>query len=170
MWQKNLLSNKKSALLQNHAGISLNKYDKYSTNLTIGESKRVHCGSCSVCTRDDCGQCRYCLDIIKFEGAGKKRHTCILGKCPEMSALKDLQSKQEGAFLKVPIKSVIGTNIVTNNRQIYSYVHSVCNAVKAVFMIRTHKNEDTYIIHIYLVMVPNGALSYQLTWKIRTLW
>ena len=34
-------------------------------------------------------------------------HTCILEECPEISALKDLQSKQEGAFLKVPIKSVI---------------------------------------------------------------
>ena len=99
-------------------GISVNKYDKYSTNITIGERKRGHCGSCLACTRDDCGQCRYCLDMIKFGGPGKKRQACMLRKCSEMSVLKDLQSKQEGGpFLKVPIKSVIGTNIVIHNSQ-----------------------------------------------------
>ena len=53
-------------------GISANKYDGYSTKLAIGERKRRRCGSCSACTRDNCGQCRNCLDMVKFGGS------CIL--------------------------------------------------------------------------------------------
>ena len=79
------------------AGISVNKDDKYSTNLLyVGERKRGRCGSCSACTRDDCGQCRYYLDTVKFGGPGKKRQACILRKCNEMNAFKDLQSNKRG--------------------------------------------------------------------------
>ena len=61
------------------------------------------------------GQCRYCLDMVIFGGPSKKRQACILRKCSEMSAFKDLQSKQEGTSLKIPIKPVTATNIVIHN-------------------------------------------------------
>ena len=94
---------------------------KYSTKVAIGERKRGRCGSCSACTRDDCGQCRYCLDMVKFGGPGKKRQACILRKCSEISVSKDLKSKQEDTSLKIPIKPVTGTNI---NGHVYSYIHT----------------------------------------------
>ena len=83
--------------------------------LYVGERKRGQCGSCLACARDDCGQYRYCLDMVKFGGPGKKRQACILRKCSEMSAFKDLQSKQEETSLKIPIKPVTGTNIIIHN-------------------------------------------------------
>ena len=89
----------------------------------VGERKRGRCGSCLACTRNDCGQCRYCLDMVKFGRPGKKKQACILRKCSEMRALKDLQLKQEGTSLKIPIKPVTGTNVIMHNSQVYSYIY-----------------------------------------------
>ena len=80
-----------------------------NTKPFISERKQRRYGSCSGCTRDDCGQCRNCLDMIKFGGSGKKKQACVLQKCSQISAV----IKQEDTSSKIPNKQISGTNMVS---------------------------------------------------------
>ena len=40
------------------------------------------CGACAVCMRDNCGNCRSCLDMPMFGGRGKLKKGCIKKICP----------------------------------------------------------------------------------------
>ena len=44
---------------------------------TYSGVKRKHCRCCPACLRNDCGQCRYCLDKPKFGGRGTLKQCCI---------------------------------------------------------------------------------------------
>lgn len=45
-------------------------------------SKRARgCKECISCKREDCGSCRYCKDMTKFGGQGKKKQKCIHRVC-----------------------------------------------------------------------------------------
>ena len=40
-------------------------------------SHRKKCSClCEICQRDDCGKCKYCLDMPKFGGLGKFKKRC----------------------------------------------------------------------------------------------
>ena len=44
--------------------------------------RRKRCKVCSACVRDsDCGECKYCIDKVKFGGPGRQKQACILRKC-----------------------------------------------------------------------------------------
>ena len=43
--------------------------------------KRIRCGLCLPCCREDCGKCKCCKDMKKFGGPGKKKQCCELRKC-----------------------------------------------------------------------------------------
>ena len=43
--------------------------------------RKLRCGECDACTRDDCKTCKYCLDKIKFGGQGISRKICAKRKC-----------------------------------------------------------------------------------------
>ncbi|XP_014211893.1 jmjC domain-containing histone demethylation protein 1 [Copidosoma floridanum] len=43
--------------------------------------RRTRCKKCEACTRSDCGECVYCLDMIKFGGTGRAKQTCLQRKC-----------------------------------------------------------------------------------------
>ena len=47
--------------------------------------RRVACGHCSPCLREDCGDCSSCRDKPKFGGLGKKKQKCLLKKCQNLS-------------------------------------------------------------------------------------
>ena len=42
----------------------------------ITGKKRQQCDTCLGCTRNDCGECRFCKDKPKFGGPGKKKQCC----------------------------------------------------------------------------------------------
>ena len=37
--------------------------------------------ACSGCFTPDCGVCKYCVDMKRFGGPGKKRQRCLRRKC-----------------------------------------------------------------------------------------
>ena len=42
---------------------------------------RKACGVCANCARENCGQCKYCVDMPRFGGTGKARKPCTLRTC-----------------------------------------------------------------------------------------
>ncbi|KAL7541581.1 hypothetical protein ACHAXR_011047 [Thalassiosira sp. AJA248-18] len=47
-------------------------------------SRKMKCGECKACMREDCGVCINCLDKPKFGGPSRLKQACIEKKCPYM--------------------------------------------------------------------------------------
>ena len=45
------------------------------TSVTGG--KRTRCGDCTGCVEQDCGVCKFCMDMKKFGGKGRKKQCCV---------------------------------------------------------------------------------------------
>ncbi|XP_060533055.1 jmjC domain-containing histone demethylation protein 1-like isoform X2 [Cylas formicarius] len=43
--------------------------------------RRTRCKKCSACMRSDCGECSFCLDMVKFGGPGRAKQTCNMRQC-----------------------------------------------------------------------------------------
>mmetsp|Transcript_18695 Transcript_18695/g.28401 ORF Transcript_18695/g.28401 Transcript_18695/m.28401 type:complete len:615 (+) Transcript_18695:143-1987(+) len=48
------------------------------------KGRRVRCGECPACVREDCGVCIYCLRKKKFGGDGSSKDACIHRKCKNL--------------------------------------------------------------------------------------
>jgi hypothetical protein len=47
----------------------------------VERRRRVRCHGCEPCTRDDCGECKYCKDMKKFGGTGISKQCCLSKQC-----------------------------------------------------------------------------------------
>lgn len=47
----------------------------------VERRRRVRCHVCEPCTRDDCGECKYCKDMKKFGGTGVSKQCCLAKQC-----------------------------------------------------------------------------------------
>lgn len=43
--------------------------------------RRTRCKTCAACQRSDCGECSFCLDMVKFGGPGRAKQTCTMRQC-----------------------------------------------------------------------------------------
>lgn len=43
--------------------------------------RRTRCKICAACQRSDCGECGFCLDMVKFGGPGRAKQTCLMRQC-----------------------------------------------------------------------------------------
>lgn len=43
--------------------------------------RRTRCKVCEACQRSDCGECSFCLDMVKFGGPGRAKQTCMRRQC-----------------------------------------------------------------------------------------
>lgn len=43
--------------------------------------RRTRCKKCEACQRNDCGECSFCLDMVKFGGPGRAKQTCNMRQC-----------------------------------------------------------------------------------------
>lgn len=43
--------------------------------------RRTRCKNCEACQRSDCGECSFCLDMVKFGGPGRAKQTCMMRQC-----------------------------------------------------------------------------------------
>lgn len=43
--------------------------------------RRTRCKKCEACNRSDCGECNFCLDMVKFGGPGRAKQTCVMRQC-----------------------------------------------------------------------------------------
>ena len=53
--------------------------------------KRTRC-DCTGCLADDCGECRFCIDMVKFGGPGRKKKRCIHRQCLQKNQLEKASS------------------------------------------------------------------------------
>jgi len=44
-------------------------------------TRKLRCLECDACKREDCGECRFCLDKPKFGGTHRSRKPCVLRVC-----------------------------------------------------------------------------------------
>lgn len=49
--------------------------------------KRPRC-ECTGCLQDDCGDCKFCIDMPKFGGPGRKKKRCIRRQCLNQKQLE----------------------------------------------------------------------------------
>ena len=47
--------------------------------------RRVRCHMCKGCTRDNCDECKFCVDMVKNGGLGRLRQSCALRFCQDVS-------------------------------------------------------------------------------------
>ena len=47
----------------------------------VERRRRVRCHRCEPCTREDCGECKYCKDMKKFGGTGISKQCCLSKQC-----------------------------------------------------------------------------------------
>ncbi|BES92321.1 jmjC domain-containing histone demethylation protein [Nesidiocoris tenuis] len=43
--------------------------------------RRTRCKKCAACHQNDCGECVFCQDMVKFGGSGRAKQTCIMRQC-----------------------------------------------------------------------------------------
>lgn len=64
------------------------KHNQSGTSTGEGKShigaprrRRTRCKVCEACQRSDCGECTFCLDMVKFGGPGRAKQTCMMRQC-----------------------------------------------------------------------------------------
>jgi len=69
-------------------GYSVSKKRGFSDDSDSEEAmvRKVRCGVCQGCTRDNCGKCVKCLDMPRFGGENRLRQACAMRKCLRMQA------------------------------------------------------------------------------------
>ena len=55
------------------------KHGTFKSSLyhVVTKRKGKVCGSCDGCTKEDCAECKVCLDKPRFEGHGGKIQWCV---------------------------------------------------------------------------------------------
>ncbi|XP_054276227.1 jmjC domain-containing histone demethylation protein 1-like [Macrosteles quadrilineatus] len=52
-----------------------------SPKIAAPKRRRTRCKKCVACNNNDCGQCNFCKDMIKFGGTGKSKQSCTQRQC-----------------------------------------------------------------------------------------
>ncbi|XP_042885733.1 lysine-specific demethylase 2A-like [Penaeus japonicus] len=60
-----------------------NKVVRLPPNAAKIRHRRVRCKLCESCLRDDCRQCGFCMDMVKYGGPGTMKQTCKMKKCTQ---------------------------------------------------------------------------------------
>ncbi|XP_047483967.1 uncharacterized protein LOC125035795 isoform X2 [Penaeus chinensis] len=60
-----------------------NKVVRLPPNAAKIRHRRVRCKYCESCLRDDCRQCGFCMDMVKYGGPGTMKQTCKMKKCTQ---------------------------------------------------------------------------------------
>uniref|UniRef100_A0A182TAA1 CXXC-type domain-containing protein n=1 Tax=Anopheles maculatus TaxID=74869 RepID=A0A182TAA1_9DIPT len=56
-------------------------FDKRDSGGNGPRRRRTRCKNCEACQRSDCGECSFCLDMVKFGGPGRAKQTCMMRQC-----------------------------------------------------------------------------------------
>lgn len=48
---------------------------------TNSRQRRKRCKQCYACKQTNCGKCSFCIDMVKFGGAGRIKQSCIMRQC-----------------------------------------------------------------------------------------
>lgn len=71
---------------ENFFHAKINKLDPSKQNLDFTSApRRTRCGICDACQQIECGECHFCLDLVKFGGTGRSKKSCIKRQCPNIA-------------------------------------------------------------------------------------
>ncbi|XP_066957915.1 lysine-specific demethylase 2A-like isoform X3 [Macrobrachium rosenbergii] len=82
-WKRPLTETTAGTIKKRRRNSDENRVVGYPPNVSKIRHRRVRCKLCEPCTRDDCRQCLYCLDMIKYGGAGVMKQSCKMKKCTQ---------------------------------------------------------------------------------------
>ena len=71
---------------ENHENIKSSNNNSIAKEKTI--IRRVRCHACEGCSRENCNECRFCLDMKKNGGEGKLRQSCAMRFCEDVSCFQ----------------------------------------------------------------------------------
>ncbi|UYV62934.1 DNMT1 [Cordylochernes scorpioides] len=70
-----------------------------------GVVRKGRCGVCEPCQQPDCGNCKFCRDMVKFGGSGRSKQACLKRRCPNMM----VQEANENDPEEEPIEDEVRT-------------------------------------------------------------
>ncbi|KAM0725100.1 JmjC domain-containing histone demethylation protein 1 [Formica fusca] len=76
--------------------VKMQRHHSEKSERAFPRRRRTRCKKCEACTRQDCRECVYCQDMVKFGGSGRAKQTCLMRQClrpmlPVTSACKVCQ-------------------------------------------------------------------------------
>ena len=102
-------------------------------NIPLGRS--IRCQQCTACLREDCGQCKFCIDKPKFGGKGVKKQSCTKRRC-----LNTKSASHNPAL-----------NLATNATTHLTDVTKTLGKMNPIIMWTTHQHLNTNLyIHMYI--------------------
>jgi hypothetical protein len=75
----------------------------------------LNCGTCANCKRDDCGECRACIDKPKFGGPNKSRRRCYHRRCLIRKERLDLNLPKNIEMYSIPLEPLELSKTVNRN-------------------------------------------------------
>ena len=93
------------------------KYDNREKEKTI--IRRVRCHACEGCSRTNCNECRFCLDMKKNGGEGKLRQSCAMRFCGDVSlfSIPMLKAKAVNKSIKC---TYLGDSAIFDSNLVFS--------------------------------------------------
>lgn len=70
--------------------IKIVKNHNSKVNLNGPRRRRTRCKNCEACKQSDCGECPFCLDMVKFGGPGKAKQTCVMRQCLQVKDITNV--------------------------------------------------------------------------------
>ena len=68
----------------------------------VDSRRRRRCGVCEGCTADECGECKYCLDMAKRGGPNTHKQPCVHRRCELIHGSSDNSTAVAGAEAAPP--------------------------------------------------------------------
>ena len=86
-WPVTSLSKSVVAAVAKKTKVSLPSTNGSAARSGAGKVRRVRCKQCEGCLSEDCRECAYCRDMIKYGGRGTLKQSCVKRKCqnPKLS-------------------------------------------------------------------------------------
>ncbi|CAL1689146.1 unnamed protein product [Lasius platythorax] len=61
--------------------VKMQRHHSEKSERAFPRRRRTRCKKCEACTRQDCRECVYCQDMVKFGGSGRAKQTCLMRQC-----------------------------------------------------------------------------------------
>jgi len=61
--------------------VKTQRYHSDKSERAFSRRRRTRCKKCEACTRQDCRECVFCQDMVKFGGSGRAKQTCLMRQC-----------------------------------------------------------------------------------------
>lgn len=125
-----------------------------------GHKRKKSCCGCSGCSTEDCGCCKFCLDMPRFGGPGKKKKRCINRAC---KGIKEELRPAPAAKKATQLSDITNTQSQLSQPKNQTVSHYTAEEImKVLVFVLYHPHDDIAIITGNLHTTPS---IYRLTWQ-----